>query len=926
MASEPRHFDRLLLRALELDPEERDPFLDQHCVDDPDLRRELEEALSDEDQIDTFLEQGALAALPRADLAEVLGSTSGPEREGLEVELGDGGTLARVGNYRIVRQIGRGGMGRVFLAEQDEPVSRQLAIKLIHTSLVGPRSLARFSAERQAMARLSHPNVARLYDAGTTEDGQPFFAMELVEGPSLLRYCDRREATLEQRLALFVDLCSAVHHAHLNQILHRDLKPSNILVTEVDGRPAVKVIDFGIAKALDTPLTEATLATGNLLPGTPAYMSPEALHRDESKPVDARTDVYSLGIVLYKLLAGDTPFDSKLHWADMVRRVSEADPPRPSRRFAALPEEKQTKIARRRGLEPTALGARLKGDLDWIVQKAIAKNPDQRYLSAAALADDIERHLQLEPVSAGPESLGYRFGKLVRRRRGTAAAAAVALLALVIGVFGLGYGLVRARHEAEEARRASLEAEAVADFLTELFTASDPYARRAGREQPEIPTALDLLEEGRLRIEDELHQHPVTRARILAVLGRVYKRLARYEEARVLLASSVEVLRQQGESPRLAAVLTEYGDLAFRERELDEAEALFREALEVLEPDFETHGLSIAKLHFELGSVAIRRNRFAEAEEHLGRAAAFHDPVDGSATAAARAMLAEIDDPGTAESRSSPDRDLAPVADRASAGAGSSEKSRTTERRRRQGNLASVLNAFGQLHQIQNRLDEAIEAWSLALDLVRDLDGETHPRVAVATDNLGVAYSMVGDLEKAEAHFRRALEIRLATLTPDDPDIALSYNNLGIHYGETDQLEKAEEMHRRALAIRETAFEADHPRVAWSLDNLGRVLIDLERLDEAEPLLLRGLAIREARLGSDHTEVARSLFALAKIDRARGDRKTAEQKLLRALEIRRARLGEDHPHTHSALRALAELRGEPAPEGAPAPELEPEAP
>ncbi len=379
-----------------------------------------------------------------------------------------------IGDYRIVRVIGEGGMGVVYEAEQAEPVERRVAIKLLRSALTLPWERARFEIEQQALARLSHPNVAQMFAAGMTTNGRPYVVMELVSGLPLTSYCDRNHLGIAPRLSLFVAVCRAVEHAHRRQLIHRDLKPSNILVTENEGQPTPKVIDFGIAKLLDADSEQTGTVVGSIL-GTPSYMSPES---QEGSDVDTRTDVYSLGILLYELLCGARPFgDRETSAAEVMRRTREDEPTRPSRRIADA--RRASAVAAARGTTPRALRTALANDLDWIVFRAMAKDRAERYDSAAALAEDIERYLLQRPVEARPPSLAYRLGKLAKRHRAASVAAALALVAALFAIaFAIRYtvDVKRERRTAEDARE---QAEQIVTFLLDdLYAELEPFARR----------------------------------------------------------------------------------------------------------------------------------------------------------------------------------------------------------------------------------------------------------------------------------------------------------------------------------------------------------------------------------------------------------------------------------------------------------------
>jgi tetratricopeptide (TPR) repeat protein len=368
------------------------------------------------------------------------------------------------GRYILAAIIGEGGMGTVYRAEQTEPVRRQVALKLIKMGMDSKAILARFDAERQALAVMDHPNIARVYDGGTTPAGQPFFVMELVRGVPLTRFCDQRRLSVKARLELFVAVCQAVQHAHQKGVIHRDLKPSNVLVTEVDGKPTPKVIDFGVAKATELKLTEMSFADAGAIVGTPAYMSPEQAD-PSSMDIDTRTDIYALGVMLYELLAGSPPIDSKQFkrgaLLEMLRMVREVDPPRPSTKVST--SDALASIAATRGLDPAQLKRALTGDLDWIVMKALEKDRTRRYETANGLAADVLRHLAYEPVLAAPPSRAYRLRKFVRKNRAAVAAVSLVLLALVAGVIGTTLGLIEARRQERfaEAEWARAEAEKI---------------------------------------------------------------------------------------------------------------------------------------------------------------------------------------------------------------------------------------------------------------------------------------------------------------------------------------------------------------------------------------------------------------------------------------------------------------------------------
>src|SRR5216117_349012 len=423
---------QLFFRALEKPAgKERAAFLDVACGDDPDLRRRLEALLQKFESLGTFLEKPAVSA-PDSLHRLIAGGDSPTETvptETLTEKAGD-----RIDRYKLLLQIGEGGCGVVYMAEQEEPVRRRVALKVIKLGMDTRNVIARFEAERQALAMMDHPNIAKVLEAGATETGRPYFVMELVRGFKITDYCDQHQLPSRERLDLFIQVCRAIQHAHQKGIIHRDIKPSNILVTLHDGVPVPKVIDFGIAKATQGRLTDQTVYTAfEQFIGTPAYMSPEQAAMT-SLDIDTRSDIYSLGVLLYELLTGKTPFDQKELLAaglDEMRRTNrEKEPPCPSTCLSTMAEGELTTVAKHRHTEAPRLIHLVRGDLDWIVMKCLEKDRMRRYETANGLASDIRRHLNNEPVVARPPSAAYRFQKLVRRNKLAFAGASAVAVAL----------------------------------------------------------------------------------------------------------------------------------------------------------------------------------------------------------------------------------------------------------------------------------------------------------------------------------------------------------------------------------------------------------------------------------------------------------------------------------------------------------------
>ena len=489
------------MEAADLPPDGRGDFLNSSCGNDKAIREEIESLLA-------ALGEAKTDAPPHDDLVDA----------------------TRIGRYLILEKVGEGGMGAVYKARQEHPVRRTVALKLIKLGMDTKQVIARFEAERQALAMMDHPNIARVLDAGASDAGRPYFVMDLIRGIPITEYCDRERLTIRSRLELFIRVCQAVQHAHTKGIIHRDLKPSNILVAVNDGAPVPKVIDFGIAKAAQGRLTDYTVATGQRQwLGTPQYMSPE--QAEGGGDIDTRSDIYSLGVILYELLTGTTPLD----WQAMngpgaeqiLRRIREAPPRKPSARLTSVasPEAGQLQqAARSRGCEPSQMQRLVRGDLDWIVLKAIDQDCDRRYQTAGALAADIQRHLDNEPVLARPPTAGYRLSRFVRRHRlGMAASVAVGS-ALVVGIVGLSVGLVRAHGAQLAAQSQARKAEAVSNFMRGILAA----ARPGGGGEPRV---LDLLKEASTRIDHDLRDQPEAEIEARQTLADTYHILGHSAEA-----------------------------------------------------------------------------------------------------------------------------------------------------------------------------------------------------------------------------------------------------------------------------------------------------------------------------------------------------------------------------------------------------------
>ncbi len=759
-----------------------------------------------------------------------------------------------IGPYKLLRLIAEGGMGEVWLAEQREPIRRNVALKLIRWGMDTERAVARFDAERQALAVMDHPNIAKVFDAGVADSGRPYFVMEYVPGVPINDYCDDHGLSTAARLELFSTVCDAVQHAHRKGILHRDLKPSNILVARHDDRPAAKVIDFGIAKAVGRPLTDRTLVTeyGALI-GTPEYMSPE---QAEMNPldVDTRSDVYSLGVLLYELLTGTLPFDRhrmRRAGLDEMRRIlRETDPPRPSERLATL-DDAAARTARHHRGDAGSLARSLRGDLDWIVMRAIERDRSRRYGSASELADDVRRHLADQPVTAGPPGVGYRIGKFARRHRlavGVAGATTIVLLVFAASMVWQGARVVRERDRADQEARTARRALA---FLAEVFGAADPSEARG-----DSLTAREILERGAERVRTELVDEPAVRATLLGTIGEVQANLGM----------------------------------------LDDAEPMLRDALalriEMLGPD---HPESLKAMH-DLASVLISRGELDEAGPLLRDALAGRESALGPG---ARETLKTVEMHG-----------------RLLRGRGDLEGAERFYRQALEGYRAlhgedhedtlTALNNVGFVVGLRGKLEDAAPFHVEALEGFRRLLGDDHPTTLTAIGNVGFLYQNLGQFDDAERMFVEALEGGRRVLGGDHPDTLRSLNNLAYLRNRQGRIDEAAVAYREVLEGRRRTLGEDHPMTLQSINNLGRTLWTQGDRDQGARLMREALDARMRTLGRDHPDTVLSLHAVAGLTRAEGRDEEVVPLLREAHDACLAVYGPESPRTLSIASDYAD--------------------
>ena len=758
----------------------------------------------------------------------------------------------QIGPYRILDVLGEGGMAVVYLAEQSEPVKRRVALKIVKLGMDSKQVVARFESERQALAVLDHPNIAKIFDGGIAESGRPYFVMEQVHGIPITDYCDQHRLPTNSRVELFATACSAVQHAHHKGLIHRDLKPSNLLVGVVDGKPRVKIIDFGIAKATGASFTEHTLVTkiGQFI-GTPQYMSPEQADIS-GLDVDTRTDIYSLGVVLYELLAGVVPLDLTAVGEQAIRlALREKDPSNPSTRITELGDTGE-EIARARNTDPEHLQRELKGDLDWVVMRAIAKDRTRRYETANALAMECQRFLKHEPVLARPPSTGYVVARFIRRNRVTVIAASISLLAILAGAVASTIGFVRATQAEQAAIREAETARQVSGFLTELFRVSDPSEARGNS-----ILAREILDKGAARIRSELTSEPQVQAALMNTMGTVYTKIGLYDSAQPLLddalVKSEAALGRR--SLQVAWILFSLAEVSRLRSDFDAAEAFHQEALSIRqELLFEKH-LFIAESLHALGVTLYFQADYAEAEAAEQQALEMYVEI-----------LGENDE-----------------------------------------RVAGVLSSLGSLMHNTDRYEEAEDYVRRALAIFRELFGDNHPNVASDLNDLALILEDVGRVEEAEAAFNESLEIKRKVYPGDHEFTAETQAHLAGLMGAKGDVERAEALFRDSIEMLERTVGNQHMLTLRSKDSFGVMLLRRGRYEEADPIMAETVALHKVLLGERHIDTARAMNNMAALLFLKGDYARAEPFFRESLSIRAERLGDQNVDVANSKNNLADL-------------------
>ena len=742
IAIQPSRAEGVVLAAQARAGDEREAFIIAACGEDLALLAEVRALLAAQQppQTETVIQPGTAV------------KSAGPAWMAMERE-GD-----RIGRYRLLQEIGEGGFGSVWMAEQFEPVTRRVALKIIKLGMDTREVVTRFEVERQALAMMDHPNIAKVFDAGATGSGRPFFVMELVRGLPITSYCDDRQLGTRERLALFADVCGAINHAHQKGVIHRDIKPSNIMVTLLGDKPVVKVIDFGIAKATEGRLTDKTLFTRfEQFIGTPVYMSPE-----QADPcvldVDTRSDIYALGILLYELLVGRPPFVAKslasAGFEEIRRIIREVEPPKPSSRLSTATDDERTRLARCRHIEPEKLHRLVEPDLDWIVMKAIEKERSRRYETASAFAQDIAHFLADEPVSATPPSAGYQFRKFARRHKAALRIAVAFVLVLMAATAVSIWQAVRATRERDAKELARKDAEAIAAFLAEVFQSPDPA--RDGRSV----TVAETLDRAAKKLETDLATQPAQRAKLQNTLGRTYLVLG--------LAREAIPLQEKARDFFLASGGAEHPDT------------------------LRTMGM-LATSWFAAGR---RDEALGLREEVLVLQRKISGPEHPDTLAAMGSLAKSYEDAGRKEETLELREEVLQL------------------RRKALGpHHAETLLAMSNLavsYANSGRTDEALKIYEEVLPLCRQVLGPEHLRTLDAMSGLAESYAKTGRLPEAVTLQEQSLAIMRRVLPPAELVFSVALKNLSEFYDKTGRKEEAATLRAELKRVwRERPKDAD---------------------------------------------------------------------------------------------------------------------
>jgi tetratricopeptide (TPR) repeat protein len=792
-----------------------------------------------------------------------------------------------IGRYKITRMLGKGGMGIVYQAAQEHPVKRTVALKVIKPGMDSMQVIIRFENELQTLASLDHQNIAHVYDAGTTEEGRPYFVMEYVQGLPITDYCDYHKLNIEDRLGLFLLVCDAVQYAHQKGIIHRDIKPSNILVSNENDQAIPKIIDFGVAKALKTPLSERKLSTekGQLI-GTPEYMSPEQIEHG-GEDIDTRTDVYSLGVLLYVLLTGLLPFDSKRlreggieHIRQIIR---ETDPKTPSIRLVKMGDE-AAMIACNRRMEINSLTKHLRKELEWIPLKAMRKERSERYRSASELADDIENYLKSAPLMAGPPSAVYQINKYVRRHAALFIGITAVLVVLVAGIVVATMLAIGQAH-------ARAEAQVMSDFLRfNVLESLDPF--KVGGRQITIRTVLDPASKA---LPGKFKNMPIAEAEIRHTIGFNYWSLGLYEQAELHLKRTLEIYRAHlgDEHPTTLERMKNLGWVYFHWSRYRKAEQLFTEALQGTRRVLGERDAATLDSMSTLLMVYYMQGRFNEAEQLYLKALELAQNTGGQEHLWAGGVAWGY----TRQGRYAEAERLAIIA--------------LKFYRSKQGNTdyitLQLTRNLGELYWKMGRYKKAEELLRGATNSWRDAWGDEHPETLWTTSSLGwICYSQ-GKLEEAQSLFEKTLKIARRVVGEEHFVTAQSMHGLGTVYLRQGHYEQAEPLLTDAWDILCRILGEENWATLSVRNTIGKLYTAQDYFAKAEELYFETIEAQCRKLGDDHPDTLETKNDLAVLYKEQEHYEEAEELLLKAIEGRRLKLGDTHPHTLESINNLIDL-------------------
>jgi non-specific serine/threonine protein kinase/serine/threonine-protein kinase len=753
--------------------------------------------------------------------------------------------LRSIGPYRLISRLGEGGMGQVWLAEQSAPVKRQVALKIIKAGYYDHSSLLRFDLERQTLAIMDHPAIAKVFDAGSTSEGQPYFVMEYVPGLPITKYCDGKRLTARERLALFIKVCEGVQHAHQKAIIHRDLKPSNILVVEVDGKPMPRIIDFGIAKAISERAEDETLLTyaGGML-GTLGYMSPEQADPTVQE-VDTRTDVYSLGVVLYELLTGVLPFDTNL-WQtkpfhEVLRQLHEEDPTSPSTRISGDPTAKA--VAENRNTDSRQLARLLRGDLDWITLKALERERTRRYGTPSELSADIHRYLRNEPVTARPASVAYRAKKYIQRHKfGVAAATGLLLLLIVFGAMQT-IQLRRITRERDRADR-------VTQFMTGMFKVSDPSEARGNDIR-----AREILDKASKDIETGLANDRELQAQMMHVMGNVYESLGLYSKAESLLGRAVEIRRRilGVKNKETLKSMDDLTGVLRDESRYSDAERLCRETVDTRRQAFGREDRATLSSMTQLGSILNDEGHYPDAEklhrEALEVATRKFGPQDPLASIAMKRLAVDLAYEGKYPEAEQVFRQKLEI-DRRALGSDHPE-------------VLGDMNNLAATLQNEQRYPEAEKVgWDL-LQAERRVLGPEHPDTLMSAGNLAAVLHDEKRYSEAEKLYKETFQIKLRVLGPEHRSTLVTMSDLADLYKDEGRYPEAEQLVRQSVETERRTLGPEQSDTLLAIRELGDLLKAEKRYPEAEKTYREVIAGRTRVLGPEHPRTIDAVFELA---------------------------------------------------------------